>query len=262
MIARLLREYVLRFPLARGKGFVLRHVTARLPEHAREFETRIGPVTVSARWDEVAGRRILRTGHFESAELEAALAAVAPGDTVIDVGANIGLLTCPLAWAVGSEGTVVAVEPLADNVRRLRANLERNGLENTQVIEAAAAEEDGRRLLRVAGDPAFASLLPIVKHSTVDKVEVPVRSLDSIWSELGQPDVALVKIDVEGAELDVIEGAAQLLEQVHPALIVESDPGDRETRMRRRLDAIGYDEATPHGFAPNNYLYRARGTRT
>jgi FkbM family methyltransferase len=258
MIARILRAYVLRFPVARGKGVVLRHIVPLLSQRDREFEFSAGGGTVVVGWDEVVGRHILRDGSFEPAELAAALACVGPGDTVIDVGANIGLFTVPLALAAGSGGSVVAIEPLPNNVRRLRANLSRNGLDAVRVVEAAVGKADGRATLHTAGDPAFGSLREIVKHTRSGDLDVELRSLDSLWGELGRPAVALVKIDVEGAELDVLDGAQDLLTAARPALLVEADPGAAADAVRAKLDLAGYAEATPPGFGRENHLFRPR----
>jgi FkbM family methyltransferase len=258
MITRLVRAYVLRFPVARGKGAVLRHIVPLLPKRGREFEFTAGGGTVVVGWDEVVGRHILREGTFEPAELAAALTCVRPGDNVIDVGANIGLLTVPLARAVTPDGMVVAVEPLPGNVGRLRANLARNGLDAVHIVEAAAGRADGRATLHTAGDPAFGSLREIVKYRTSGDLDVALRSLDSLWCELGRLPISLVKIDVEGAELDVLAGARELLATEHPVLLIEANPGAPAETVRAELDAGGYVEATPPGFGRENHLFRPR----
>jgi FkbM family methyltransferase len=258
MIARFVRAYVMRFPVARGKGVVLRHVVPLLAERDREFEFTSGGGILVVGWDQVVGRHILRRGSFEPAELAAALACVRTGDNVIDVGANIGLLTVPLGLAVAPAGMVVAVEPLPANTRRLRANVARNNLETVRIVEAAAGSADGRATLHTAGDPAFGSLRAIVKYRTSGDLDVALRSLDSLWGELGRPAVALVKIDVEGAELEVLHGARELLATARPVLLIEADPGAAADTVRSTLDVAGYAEATPPGFGRENHLFRPR----
>lgn len=258
MIARLVRGYVLRFPVARGKGVVLRHVVPLLPERDREFEFTTGGGNIAVGWDEAVGRHILREGSFEPAELAAALSCVRPGDNVIDVGANIGLFTVPLGLAVAPGGMVVAIEPLPANTRRLGANVAQNDLDTVHIVEAAVGKADGRATLHTARDPAFASLREIVKYRASGDLDVALRSLDSLWSELGRPAVALVKIDVEGAELDVLEGARELLATARPVLLIEADPGAAADTVRATLDIAGYAEATLPGFSRENHLFRPR----
>jgi FkbM family methyltransferase len=256
VIARIVRWYVLWFPVARGKGIVLRRIVPLLPEQAREFEIAVGRGHVTVRWDEAIGRHIAREGSFEQAELEEALRVVARGDTVIDVGANIGMITVPLALAAHEGGLVVAFEPLPDNVRRLRANLERNTLSNVRVVEAAAGPMDGVATLHTARDAAFGSLDRVVKYRAASDIEVSLRSVDSVWRELGEPRVSLVKIDVEGTELDVLRGASALLKRDRPALLVEADPGERAAAVRQWLAGIGYRETTPSTFERDNLFFQ------
>jgi len=257
LVAGAARAYVVRFPIARGKGFVVRTVAPRLPVEDREFEAAVpGGGTVVLRWDEVVGRHVLRHRGFELPEVTAARARISPGDVVLDVGANVGLVTIPLALAAGATGRVIAVEPLHENIERLERNVEANGLSNVTVVEAAAGVEDGEIELNVAGDPAFASIDTITKHRATGTRIVTCRGLDSLWAEFGRPRVALVKVDVEGAELLVLDGAAELLRTCRPVLLVEADPGDAAAAVAAHL--ADYAETTPAGFSPVNHLFEPR----
>jgi len=149
-------------------------------------------------------------GRFERALLDFVLARLGPGDSCVDVGAHVGYWTLPLAVAVGPPGRVVAVEAFQPNVERLRANLARNGVTNTEVRHAAASDVSGTATLRVSGTSS--SWNSIVSSGTyfqdsVQVVQVPAVALDDL--NLGPVD--LVKIDVEGAEQQVIAGAGNLL---------------------------------------------------
>ncbi|HTZ07009.1 MAG TPA: FkbM family methyltransferase [Gaiellaceae bacterium] len=250
LVAGVARAYVVRFPLARGKGFVVGSVAPRLPVEDREFEAAVPGGTVVLRWDEASGRRVLREGAYELAEVEAARRVLAPGDTAIDVGANVGLFTIPLATAAGH---VVAVEPLAENVERLVANVSRNSLDNVTVVDASAGDTDGTIELTVAADPAFGSVGEVTKHHAAGTRAVRSIRIDSLWAELGCPPVAFLKIDVEGAELRVLDGASELLRTCRPVLLVEADPGDAAAAVAAHLS--GYTETTPAGFSPVNHLF-------
>jgi FkbM family methyltransferase len=251
------RRYVIGFPVARGKGIVLRKIAPKLPVEDREFDAAVpGGGVIVLRWDEVVGRHVLRHGTFEQLEVEAARACLQPGDVAIDVGANVGLLAVPLALAVGPEGRVLAVEPLPENVERLEGNLRRNELGNVTVVTAAAGAEDGEVQLQVAADSAFSSVGTVTKYRVAGALRVPCRRLDSLWEELGRPRVALVKIDVEGAELSVLDGARELLQSSRPVLLVEADPGAAANALAARLGEAGYVRATPAGFGRENHLFR------
>jgi FkbM family methyltransferase len=171
--------------------------------------------------------------------------AIRPGAIVVDVGANIGYNTVYASRRVGPTGRVVAVEPAADNVRVLRENIAANTLENVIVHAVAAGRAHELRALFLRGQvSAVNSLFPESVYATVTGVEqVRVAPLDDLVE--GDPD--LVKIDVEGAELDVLAGMTRLLRRSAIRLIVEWHPGLQQ--------AAGYEaDALPrallgHGFA-------------
>jgi FkbM family methyltransferase len=147
---------------------------------------------------------------------------VRPGATVVDVGANIGYNAIHAARLAGPRGRVFAIEPTHDNVEVLRRNLEAARLADVVVAPVAAGRAAGMRKLFVRGSrSAVNSLFAESCYATVtDVLEVPVMRLDELVD--GTADV--VKIDVEGAELDVLEGMPRLLDARPRALIVEWHP--------------------------------------
>ncbi len=149
-------------------------------------------------------------------------ARVSRGDTVIDVGANIGAVALHAARRVGRAGRVLAIEPAADNVRVLRANVSRSQLSQVTIIEAAAGSRREARTLYVRGEVSAVNSFyaESVYASVTAETTVPVVPLDELWS--GR--VALVKIDVEGAELDVLAGVTRMLRQAGLTLTVEWHP--------------------------------------
>lgn len=257
-LAYVAREYVLRFPVAHGKGVVVRHVTPLLPVRFREFDAALpdGGVVV-LRFDEWIGRTYLQhDSSFDPVELDFMRQSLEPGAVAIDVGANVGVYTVSAALRVGPAGRVIAVEADDEYVPRLRSNLARNGIENVTVVAAAAGASDGEAELTIAADRAFSSIKPLVSYRGAGEARtVPLHRLDMIWADAGEPAVAFLKIDVEGAELEVIAGAERLLESSRPALVVEVS-SETEPEVRRRLAEFGYAEVTPAGFSPANRAYR------
>ena len=144
------------------------------------------------------------------------------GATVIDVGANIGYNTLYAARRVGPTGRVVAIEPTPDTLAVLRHNIAASGLANVAVEPVAAGSAVGTRDFFVRGDrSAVNSLFPESCYAPVTSVlSVPVRPLD----DLVNTEADLVKIDVEGAEIDVLEGMPRLLRGPDTKLIVEWHP--------------------------------------
>ena len=157
-------------------------------------------------------------------------AVVGPGATVVDVGANIGYNTVYAARRVGRRGRVIAIEPAADNVRVLRENVSANALDNVAVHAVAAGRTREVRDLFLRGDvSAVNSLFQESVYASVTGVErVAVVPLD----EIVDGDADLVKIDVEGAELDALGGMTRLLHNPRLQLIVEWHP--------RLQEAAGY----------------------
>jgi FkbM family methyltransferase len=142
---------------------------------------------------------------------------VREGMTAVDVGAAVGLFSLTLARLVGSTGRVVAIEPAERNIQLLKKNVRRNGLQ-VEVVCAAASCDNGVRdfFLTDSSDSHAFFRHPLIAPKSVVKVRT-VR-LDSLMSELD-----FLKVDVEGAELDVLAGAGSLLAD-HPPLIIEWAP--------------------------------------
>lgn len=147
-----------------------------------------------------------------------------PGSTVVDVGANIGVIAAYAAKRVGPAGRIIAIEPAADNRRVLAANLQRNNLSNVTVIEGACGRRRESRQFYLRGDVSavnslFRDSCYAEVTATTDVTVVPVDDLIE-----GGTGADLVKIDVEGAELDVLAGMPRLL--AHPCihLVVEWHP--------------------------------------
>jgi len=149
-----------------------------------------------------------------------------PGATVVDVGANIGYNTLYAAWRVGPGGRVYALEPAQDNLAVLYANLFANRLTNVWVLPYAAGSRRAVQPFFLRGAvSAVNSLFPDNFYAAVTATQaVRIMPLDDLLP--AAPD--LVKIDVEGAELDVLAGMARTLDARGVRLIVEWHPALQE----------------------------------
>ena len=141
----------------------------------------------------------------EYSESEVALMAdfIQPGDTVIDVGANIGDLTLPMARMVGASGKVYAFESHSANYHTLCANIALNQICTVKTINAFAGAADSEP------DAVYTSDIFPVSTVTIDS--------------LALSDCMLIKIDVEGHELEVLQGAAETISTHKPVLYFEND---------------------------------------
>lgn len=144
-----------------------------------------------------------------------------PGLVFYDIGANVGFFSLIAARTVGASGAVYAFEPLAANADALAHNIAINGFENVELVRAAVASEPGRAVLAETASSVQAHLADFdTGVPTVATALVDVTSVDAaVRSGLRPPDVA--KIDVEGAEVAVLEGMRETLAEHRPRLLCE-----------------------------------------
>ena len=143
----------------------------------------------------------------------------------IDVGANIGYFSCLMSKLAGPAGKVLAIEPEPQNLKLLDQNLKINNLTNVVVHPCAVGASEGSAMLGLYKSSNRG------RHSIVDadaksQIKVPVRTLDHLAKDFGQNinSWSLVKIDVEGYEGFVIEGAKETLPRIE-TLVMEFSPG-------------------------------------
>jgi FkbM family methyltransferase len=207
--------------------------------------------------DTVIAWSLWLTGEFERQELISAGRLALPGSYAFDVGANVGLFAVDLSRAVGPSGRVIAIEPLAANAKLLRSNLEPNECRNVEVVVAAAGAVAGQVELLLAHDPSqhsTASELPLGQVAQ-GSVSVPCVTLDDLWRGAGRPPVSFVKIDVEGAEEQVLRGALGMITACRPQMIVEVHGRERVGRLVALLP--DYQAVAVPGFVSWNYLFRS-----
>ena len=174
------------------------------------------------------------------------------GGTVLDVGANIGFITVRAARAVGSQGRVIAIEPHPERFHYLERNIALNDLTNVTCVQCAIGAEKGRLTLFDV-DPTLGPrpLDVSIQPGRGTEFEVPMRTLDELLDELGNPpDISLVKIDVEGYESDVLAGMPRLL-STRPRLVVEVLGGATAPSSVSSLLPTGY---VVREIDPNNWL--------
>lgn len=146
---------------------------------------------------------------------------VRPGDTVLDIGANIGMVSLWLSELVSKNGKVHAFEPNPELQKILEETLNRNQVSNVCLHPIALGSQQGSLELRI---PRFnAGAASLIRHrdlSDCDVVKVPVRPLSKIVVEEGIKSIRLIKIDVEGFEAEVLQGGLEILESIRPEAIL------------------------------------------
>lgn len=244
------------WPFDRGVDFMLRNVVRPLvPETDSVFYPVGDDVTVKLPAREKPGLVVRVEGNFEPAELDWVRRVLDPGDTALDVGANVGVFTVSMATSVGRSGRVIALEPEPQNLEWLRANVLRNDLDHqVRVVAAAATERDGEEVLMSIGqDRSFTR----VTDRPDDAFTASGRSLDSIWRSADRPDVTLAKFDVEGHELPALRGAADLLKSCGPRLLVEANSSQDRESIANFLGRFGYRQVEVAGLADRSCVFEA-----
>jgi FkbM family methyltransferase len=167
-----------------------------------------------------------------------------PGDCFYDVGAHIGFYSLIAARLVGQAGHIIAFEPDPDNAETLRENAAKNGFLGVCVVCAAISDKDEvvRFHRSTHNDPSRMSGM-VMRENLLGIRESEILScravsLDSFCSSHQTPN--LVKVDVEGAELQVLEGARYLLRQKKPVLIIEVHDQQNLPTVRSLLSGLGY----------------------
>jgi FkbM family methyltransferase len=167
-------------------------------------------------------------GDFEVAHRRALHCLIDPGQCAIDVGANVGLMTCAMASSVGPHGKVIAVEPLPSCLRFLQRNIERNSFASRiESVPACASDSEGPiDVCVIPGREEYSSVSAIVHEAAagqVTHVRVSGVTIDGIVRRLGCSP-SLIKVDTEGHEARVLEGAKRTLADHRPVLSLELVP--------------------------------------
>ena len=158
----------------------------------------------------------LQNGTYpEHPELRFLSSWLEPGMTVLDVGANQGVYTLVAAKAAGVQGHVYAFEPAPSEVGKLRLNLRLNRLHNVTVVESAVAGSDGTTTFHAAA-PMKGGFSGIKRPSAklgilTEVITVPVTTIDTFVRNHEIETVDFMKVDVEGAEMELLTGARELL---------------------------------------------------
>lgn len=168
------------------------------------------------------------------------------GATVLDLGAHIGLFSVQLARSVGPSGRVISFEPAPRTAAVLRETIRCNGLASVvSVRQAAMAGRRGEIELFETGDDCSNASGLVRTDRTRDSVRVAATTLDDLVDD-EQLTVAVVKMDIEGAELEALEGAPVLLSHQRPAMAIEVHPFELGTSRR---DPRGvFDVLVDHGY--------------
>lgn len=174
------------------------------------------------------------------------------GDVVIDIGAYVGMYSIKASQFVGDTGLVVAVEPLPSNIAYLERNLKH--LPNTKIVRVALSNYTGSGKLYSSPSSAVHSMVYVRKNF----IGVQVTTLDELVKELKLPRVDYIKMDAEGSDMNILEGAIGVLNKYRPVLSIACYHTDANgtpyvDKVLAYLRELGYRCITRKG-----YIYAER----
>ena len=178
---------------------------------------------------------------FEAGPINHLKDFIEPNSCVIDVGANIGFFTTRFCKWVGNTGRVIAIEPEEANFQRLKRMVSKNNMgSKVDLLKGLVAEKDGELFLELNPDH------PGDHKIGADGIKTVSYKLDSILEERNWPDVSFIKIDVQGAEERVLDGAEQTFERYKPNIFIEvhdialQEFGSSSRSLLERVEGMGY----------------------
>ncbi len=157
---------------------------------------------------------------------------VSAGDTVYDIGANLGYVSLSLAKRVGPQGRVIAFEPIPLNIAAFRNNIAINHISNVRLLECAASDRAGHAVIRLAENPSTASLVWHGNNPAATEFTIRTVPIDDLVDAGDLAPPTFIKIDVEGAEALVLEGMRRTLAAAQPVIFVECSEVGRESSWR------------------------------
>jgi FkbM family methyltransferase len=243
-----------RIPLSRGKERLAARIGTRMTPSGSD-EVLVGTTTQGFKMNLFLGdpeqRQIYFSGQYEHRTADVFKMALRPGDVVIDGGANIGYYSLLSATLVGKTGGVHSFEPIPETFQALNANVRLNDFTNLHLNQIALSDHAGELQFEVPVDEqthqqlGWAATQILLGRGPV--VRVPAMTLDDYAASQGIGHIRLVKLDLEGGELEAIKGMRRLL-STHAIdyLITESNAWLLEHRHMSGQEVI--EELTGQGY--------------
>ena len=181
-------------------------------------------------------------GTYESDLASAVAAAVNKGDVCYDVGAYRGFFGG--VFALAGAGEVIAFEPFPENYAQLQRLAANNPQLPLRLEQIALGREEGMAEFSVMPDSSMGKLAGSSFQTDAQRasvLQVPLRILDGLISESGYPPPQIMKIDVEGAEADVLQGAMRTLQTSRPILFIEAHSQELANKCSELLEGLGYN---------------------
>jgi len=180
---------------------------------------------------------------------------VSEDDIVVDIGANIGTYTTYLSKLVGPKGCVYSLEPVKVTYDILQSNVSRLGLSNVIAINCAASNHNEYIHMKIPkfsiGTPNYYRAEIVTQSKVADDVELveaETRRLDDIFVDI-EENLSFIKCDVEGHEMECLEGALSVIRKSQPAWLIEID-GNIANGKKEQTSSPVFDFLKAEGYSP------------
>jgi len=196
------------------------------------------------KWVKGAGAHGYWLGTYEYDKRIAFEKGIKPGDVFYDIGANVGYYSLMAARLSEPNGKVVAFEPLPRNIAYIHKHIAINKLgQRIKVIEAAVSDKNGKAFFNLSSSTSKGHI------AGEGELEVRTVSLDELVESGAIPTPDVMKIDVEGAEADVLLGAHKILSTRHPLIYLDTHDRNAHNRTVNTLNKLGYTITCVDGMA-------------
>lgn len=262
--ARLILKTICRFfPQERGKFKILNDVYFRHLSPATDlwvYTNLLYNIKMKLNIGEFLQAHLFLFGSYELPSVKFIRKFLINGGNAVDVGAQIGYLTIVMATSCKTQLHVYSFEPEPYNISQFNTNISLNALDNITLIPKAVTSTLNPIKLFLAKDNNSGTHSTISSDPNVssDFITVDSTTLDEFVRDQAITKLDLIKIDVEGAELDVIKGAREVLTLLHPALIIELSESIQQSRGFSTIEfkaimlELGYD---PYLISDRGLLY-------
>jgi len=233
---------------------VLKNIVQLLPEPAQRSIKKIH-----------YARKLRAALPEEELDLKGVSDLVGQGDRVIDIGANFGLYTRFLSEMTGPSGEVFSVEPIPETFEILRSNVRRLKLTNVRIKNIAFSNRPGSLSMEIptyeeGGDNFYqARIVKAGNRTSFRRLSVRTATLDSLF--FGGKPISFVKCDVEGHELEVVQGAQKTIRAFHPAWLIEisGNPDSDRSAARETFNLLEEHRYHPYIFDGEKFRHRRKG---
>lgn len=238
------RWWTTAMPRIRGRGLLLRVIDA-LQRVGVAAPIVIGEEAVRVEHgSDFVARSVMYRGAWEPEETALLRSLTPRGGVFLDVGANIGYFTLLASRWVGVEGRVYAMEPVKETFGRLTRNLALNGVTNVRAFQLGAARIPATAEIALASDAGHAHL--VTGSDARGRVEtVALTTIDDLVASEGFERLDVIKVDVEGADFEVLRGAGETLSRFRPVVLMEVELlarfGASVDDVKRFFHGLGYE---------------------